>query len=195
MLRSIQDRNRKIPLDAEKAEVQEKLNSALAQDSEAREGLIEIQSRIAEHTSQIEEKKQEIMDLLGNRATTQAKIQHYDTTKEQITVRKAELARNILEVSEEGERLAERLREYEEELRKIQETIRGYNAQITENEQQIERLQKELSEKQEKLRIGADRLSQGGLPPGIFEKISPSVMTVMATVSERSWRIKTVKKV
>ncbi len=141
-------------LDAEKAEVQEKLNSALAQDSEAREGLIEIQSRIAEHTSQIEEKKQEIMDLLGNRATTQAKIQHYDTTKEQITVRKAELARNILEVSEEGERLAERLREYEEELRKIQETIRGYNVQITENEQQIERLQEELSEKQEKLRIG-----------------------------------------
>ena len=141
-------------LGAEKTEVQEKLDSALAQDRDAREGLIEIQSRIAEHTSQIEEKKQEIMDLLGNRASTQAKIQHYDTTKDQIAVRKAELARNILEVSEEGERLAERLREYEEELGKVQETIRGYTTQIEENEHQIERLQKELGEKQEKLRIG-----------------------------------------
>lgn len=141
-------------LGAEKTEVQEKLDSALAQDRDAREGLIEIQSRIAEHTSQIEEKKQEIMDLLGNRASTQAKIQHYDTTKDQIAVRKAELTRNILEVSEEGERLAERLREYEEELGKVQETIRGYTTQIEENEHQIERLQKELGEKQEKLRIG-----------------------------------------
>ena len=141
-------------LAAEKTEVQDQLNSAIAQDSEAREGLIEIQSHIAEHTARIERKKQEIMDLLGNRASTQAKIQHYDTTKDQITARKAELARNILEVSEEGERLAERLREYEEELEKVQETIRRYNARITENEQQIESLQKELSEKQENLRIG-----------------------------------------
>ena len=141
-------------LAVEKSEVQAKLNSALAQDSEAKEDLIDIQSRIAEHTNRIEEKKQEIMNLLGNRASTQAKIQHYDTTKDQISVRKAELARSILEVSEEGERLAERLREYEEELGKVQETIRGYNARIKGNEQQIERLQKELNEKQEKLRIG-----------------------------------------
>lgn len=146
--------DQKESLAAEKSEVQEKLNSALAQDSEAKEDLVDIQSRIAEHTNRIEEKKQEIMNLLGNRASTQAKIQHYDTTKDQISVRKAELARSILEVSEEGERLAERLREYEEELGKVQETIRGYNARIKENEQQIERLQKELNEKQEKLRIG-----------------------------------------
>ena len=158
-------------LAAEKSEVQAKLNSALAQDSEAKEDLVDIQSRIAEHTNRIEEKKQEIMNLLGNRASTQAKIQHYDTTKDQISVRKAELARSILEVSEEGERLAERLREYEEELGKVQETIRGYNARIKENEQQIERLQKELNEKQEKLR------------------------TVMETASGKLWRIKTGKKV
>ena len=37
------------------------------------------------------------MDLLGNRASTKAKIQHFDTTKEQIQTRKAVVARNILE--------------------------------------------------------------------------------------------------
>ena len=141
-------------LDREKAEVKEKLETALAQDTGARQGLIEVQTRIAEHTALIEEKKQEIMDLLGSRASTQAKIQHYDTTKEQISVRKAELARGMLEVSEEGERLSQRLREYEEELEKVQETIRGYNSRISENEKKIEQLQGELNDQQEKLRIG-----------------------------------------
>ena len=144
----------KSSLDQEKTEVQTKLQKAQTQDREAKSGLIEVQSRIAEHTAQIEEKKQEIMDILGNRASTKAKIQHYDTTKDQIAVRKAELARNMLEISEEVERLSERLNQYEEELEKVQETIRGYNEQIAENERKIERFQKELSEKQEKLRIG-----------------------------------------
>lgn len=144
----------KSSLDQEKAGVQERLQEAQTQDREAKEGLIEVQSRIAEHTAQIEEKKQEIMDILGSRASTKAKIQHYDTTKDQISVRKAELARNMLEISEEAERLADRLTQYEEELEKVQETIRGYNVQIEENEQKIEHLQKELNEKQEKLRIG-----------------------------------------
>ncbi len=144
----------KSSLDQEKTEVQTKLQKAQTQDREAKSGLIEVQSRIAEHTAQIEEKKQEIMDILGNRASTKAKIQHYDTTKDQIAVRKAELARNMLEISEEAERLSERLNQYEEELEKVQETIRGYNEQIAENERKIERFQKELSEKQEKLRIG-----------------------------------------
>ena len=72
-----------------------------------------------------EEKKQEIMDIPGSRASTKAKIQHYDTTKDQISVRKAELARNMLEISEEAERLADRLTQYEEELEKVQETIRA----------------------------------------------------------------------
>ena len=141
-------------LDREKSEVKEKLEEALSQDNSARQGLIDVQSRIAEHTALIEEKKKEIMDLLGSRASTQAKIQHYDTTKDQITVRKAELSRGMLEVSEEGERLGQRLKEYEEELEKVQETIRGYNSQIAENEKRIEQFQRELNEQQEKLRIG-----------------------------------------
>ena len=141
-------------LEKEKQEVQEKLSEASAQDTEAKGRLIEVQSQIAEHTAEIEGRKQEIMDILGNRASTKAKIQHYDTTKEQIATQKSVLARNILEVSSEEERQAARLKEYEEELGKVQETIAGYNTEISENEQEIARLQKELNEKQEKLRIG-----------------------------------------
>ena len=144
----------KASLEKEKQDAQEKVQESAERDREAREQLIEVQSRIAEHTAEIEGRKQEIMDILGNRASTKAKIQHYDTTKEQIAVRKSELARNILEVSAEAERQAELLKQYEEELHQVQETIAQYNAKIADNEQKIAKFQEELDEKQEKLRIG-----------------------------------------
>lgn len=141
-------------LEKDRREVQEKLSEASARDRQAKEQLIEVQTQIAEHTAQIEVRKQEIMDILGNRASTKAKIQHYDTTKEQISARKAVLARNILEASAEAENQEKRLKKYEEELKGVQETVEGYSARIAETERRIAELQKELSTKQEKLRIG-----------------------------------------
>ena len=91
-------------LQKEQEEVAEKLKDVSQQDEEAKERLIQIQTEIAGHTSAIEEMKQEIMNILGSRASTKAKIQHYDTTREQIAARKAVLARNILEISSEAEK-------------------------------------------------------------------------------------------
>ena len=144
----------KSSLDDERKGIQERLKEAAEQDASAKTALIEVQSQIAAHTASIGEKKQEIMDLLGSRASTKAKIQHYDTKKEQIASRKSEIATTMTEIADESGRLARRLGEYGEELQKVQETIRGYNDKIRENEQKIETLQKDLSEKQEKLRIG-----------------------------------------
>ena len=97
-------------LEEEKKRISEQLESASGQDTEAQQSLIEIQSKIAEHSTEIEQKKREIMDLLGNRASTKAKIQHFDTTKEQIQTRKAVVARNILEISTVAEGQNNRLR-------------------------------------------------------------------------------------
>ena len=94
----------------EHSEVQRKLGEVSGQDEEAAKQLISVQTRIAEHTAQIEKGKQEIMDLLGNRASTKAKIQHYDTTRAQIASRKAVLARTILEISSEAEEQNESLK-------------------------------------------------------------------------------------
>ncbi|MCC2254727.1 chromosome segregation protein SMC [Ruminococcus sp. CLA-AA-H200] len=146
--------DQKRSLEREREEVREKLKEASGQDAQARNELIEVQSRIAEHTAGIESAKQELMSLLGNRASTTAKIQHYDTTREQIAARKAVLSRNILEVSAEAKKQEEHLAEYEGELENVRETIRNFNAQIEENEQKISALQKELNDRQEKLRIG-----------------------------------------
>ena len=51
--------------DREKEEIRDRLKEASEKDTEAREALIDVQTRIAEHTALIGEKKQEIMDLLA----------------------------------------------------------------------------------------------------------------------------------
>ena len=50
----------------------EKLKDVSQQDEEAKERLIQIQTEIAGHTSAIEEMKQEIMNILGSRASKKA---------------------------------------------------------------------------------------------------------------------------
>ena len=138
----------------ERDEVQRKLAEVSGQDKEAAEQLIIVQTRIAENTAAIESGKQEIMELLGNRASTKAKIQHYDTTREQIASRKAVLARNILEISSEAEEQNDSLRKYEAELKSVRSRIAECSRRIAEDEDEIERLRKELADKQEKLKIG-----------------------------------------
>lgn len=141
-------------LTKEQGEVQIKLSEVSRQDENARNSLIDVQSRIDEHTVEIERSKQEIMELLNNRASTRAKIQYYDTTQEQINTRKSELGKLLIETVGSGEMLTETLKEHEEKLNQIKEEIRGYEAEMHENETKIEQYQQELTKSQEKLRIG-----------------------------------------
>lgn len=138
----------------ERAKIQEKLSDISGKDTAAAAVLAELQTRIADQTGQIEQNKTQIMELLNNRASTKAKLQHFDTTQTQIAVRKAELGRRLLEVAGKAEKQNDILASYETELRKISEEIAGYSRQITDNEKEIEALQKELAAKQEQLRIG-----------------------------------------
>lgn len=141
-------------LTRERTQVKAKLEEATKSDTKAKEALIDVQTRIAGQTAQIEQSKAEIMELLNNRASTKAKIQHYDTTQEQLSTRKSEIGRRIIEVSSEAEKQNTVIISYEQELKLISEEIAGYTKQVSENEQEIEKHQKELSKKQEQLRIG-----------------------------------------
>lgn len=146
--------NQMAELKREQEQVQGRLSGETQNDRQAQQELLETQSRIAEVTAEIEQSKQEIMELLNNRASTKAQIQRFDTTQEQITQRRSELNRLILEIASEGEQQTSILSGYEKELRDVSEEITSYNNQIMENEQEIEKLQKIMSEKQEQLRIG-----------------------------------------
>lgn len=138
----------------EQTDVKAGLLEAANGEAGAKAALIDVQTRIAGETACIEQSKAEIMELLNSRASTKAKIQHYTTTQEQLTVRKAELARKLLEVSGETQKQNQELASREEELSRICGEIEGCTQEICDNEQEIERLQQELSKLQEKLRIG-----------------------------------------
>lgn len=141
-------------LEKEKEDIRTKLSEMTQNDTQAKNDLIEVQSRIAAETAGIEQCQQEIMELLNNRASTKAKIQHFDTTQEQLTTRRAELNQLILRTASEGESKNDILAQREEELRQVTEKIAGFNVLVQENESKIDGFQKELDEKQEKLRIG-----------------------------------------
>lgn len=138
----------------EQTDVKARLLEAANGEAGAKTALIDVQTRIAGETACIEQSKAEIMELLNSRASTKAKIQHYTTTQEQLTARKAELAKKLLEVSGETQKQNQELASREEELSRIRGEIKGCTQEICDNEQEIERLQQELSKLQEKLRIG-----------------------------------------
>ena len=112
------------------------------------------------------------MDLLGNRASTKAKIQHFDTTKEQIQTRKAVVARNILRdcrAVAEGQEQAD-LRSMKKNLVRSDERIQTYKDKISLNEQELDKLQNELKAEAGKVTDRTDRLSQRVFPSGITKE-------------------------
>lgn len=138
----------------EKQAIHGQLEDMAEKDKNADAELTAIQMRIAELSASIEQNKSSIIDLLNNRASTKAKIQHYDTTLEQIKIHRAEITARLVSIKRESLEQKEVLIQYEEELQKVTREIEGYTDLVAINEQSIERLQKELSGQQEKLRIG-----------------------------------------
>ena len=122
--------------------------------AEAEENLESVQQRILDLNHSIEYCKNEIIQLLNEKASTKGKIQRYDTMLEQVQIRKAEVSSKILSLkTEENEKesgLAEAKREFEE----VNSVIRGYNEQKTVIEQEIEDYVKSLRELNHLLEVG-----------------------------------------
>ncbi len=159
---------RALTIDQEMAQRQEQLESLKQEqtaikgelkkrkqlENGAREELIEVQSRIATLSSGIEQSKNDIMDLLNNRASTKAKIQKYNTMLEQIQVRKAQLDQRILEAEEEAESQKLLKDRYAKELEEISGNIIKLHEENDAYEEKIQALQEELSRQTEQFRIG-----------------------------------------
>ena len=138
----------------EKEEIAGELREKSAARERARERLIEVQSRIAGLTDQVEKSKNDIIEILNSRASTQAKIQRYDTMMEQIQVRKSQMNQRLIRARSEAEEEQRNAQEHREKLEEISEKIRGLSDENKACEQKIERLQRELSGQTEKLRVG-----------------------------------------
>lgn len=141
-------------LETEQSQIGEELSADRKKESEEKEKLTNVQIRIAGLVSEIEKNKSEIMEILGNRASTKAKIQKFDTMLEQIQVRKSGLNQRVLEAESEAGTQDELLKEYNQELKKISEQIIELTEENGRYEAKIKVLQETLAKQTEQFRIG-----------------------------------------
>lgn len=138
----------------EQEQLGEKISGAKIEERQAEENLKEIQTQIAELLVAVEKKKNDTMQLLENRASTKAKLQHYDTMMEQTKVQRAQMNQRLIEMkSNSGEQEAQ-LKKYEEDFLAVQAEIEKHQAESNRLEDEIEQLQKQLKDQNEQLQIG-----------------------------------------
>ncbi len=141
-------------LEEEQEEIRAELLDHKKREASAREDLIAVQTRIAALGADIEKNKSDIMELLGSRASTKAKIQKYDTMLEQIQARKARLSERVAETEEESVHYGSLKEGYGQELKNISDQIIAFTDEISEYEDKIRRLQEDLEKRTERFRIG-----------------------------------------
>lgn len=153
--REMEERQKQLAaIEADRSAAQSELALKAQEESTAREELIGIQTGIAELSSSLEEKKDEIIELLNSRASTKAKIQHYNTMLEQLRVRKAEMDQKLIESGSELKRQEELREEYEKALEAISAELEGYQKEHAEQEIKLNQLQVEIAEKTRLLSVG-----------------------------------------
>lgn len=104
----------------------------------------EIQEEIARCSRGMEDGKNEMIELLNNKASTKARQQRYDTMLEQVNIRKAQLSKRLLEQKSEEEELQFLLEECEG---KYQEAKSHYQ-ELLEQEKRMEAQALEWQQKQ-----------------------------------------------
>jgi chromosome segregation protein len=138
----------------EQQQIHGSLKESSQSENKAREELIGIQTYIATLTDGIEKDKADIMELLGNRASTKAKIQKYDTMLEQIQMRKSQLKQRLAESEVETKEQEEKLSGLDAELKGISEEIVLLSEENSRYEEKIASIQSVLSKQAEQFRIG-----------------------------------------
>ncbi len=105
--------------------------------SQAKSALVESQTNIIMLNDDIDAKKQEIIDVLNNRASTKVKIQRYDTMLEQSQIRKSELNRKLIEVQTEKTLFVTELEGYKANLQLAVEEVAKIQNKMDEVEKSI----------------------------------------------------------
>lgn len=114
--------------------------------------LLEVQEKITEYNTKIEDSKNQIIDTLNDRATIKSKSGRYDTMMEQINIRKAELNSRLLRAKSDEAEQDTIIKQYEEEFEAICKEITSYNEKQQVMEERAGQIHIELSQKDQKLR-------------------------------------------
>ncbi len=128
----------------EMGQFKRQLSSVGEQKIQAMAQYQEIQEEIARCSRGIESGKNEMIELLNNKASTKARQQRYDTMQEQVNIRKAQLSKRLIEQKSEEESLSLMVEECE---RKYEEA-KGHYLDLLKQEQELEQKNQQWQSKQ-----------------------------------------------
>lgn len=129
----------------EKQDLDLQLSQARKVQQEAEELLGDIQQRILDSQTNIENSKSEIMALLNQRSSIKGKLQRYDAMTEQIQIRKAEVNQKLIQMKSSQVSQEELLQEKEQELEAICQELEEKNQERSGIEQRIAGLQQQIT--------------------------------------------------
>ena len=109
--------------DAQKTELDAKMQEILTKKKDAQTQLETLQAEINRCTEGIEKGKNEVIELLNNKASIKARQQRYDTMAEQVNIRKAQLNQRLLARKTEEADLDSVLAGYQKELEEVNASI------------------------------------------------------------------------
>jgi len=130
----------------------EQMDSLKESKAEAEKLLDEVRSKIKELDDKIESGKNTIIGELNHRATIKAQIGRYDTMKEQIQIRRAELTSKLVEARSNEEKQDEEIIKLQEACTKIDKEIEEMNDDLLKQEEAVEAVRETLAGKDKDLR-------------------------------------------
>lgn len=129
----------------EKSQLEEKSAEFSKMQSQAQEAFKGIAIEIHNLEETIEAGKNEIIEILNQRASIKGKLQRYDTMMEQISIRKVALNQKNLTLRSEAAQLEASEEQYKAQKQEIEETIEKLIRQGNRCEDQIKKYQAEIS--------------------------------------------------
>ncbi len=131
---------------AEKKNLQGQREQIGKERQEKETELEEMDQKASVCTQEIEEGKNEIIELLNKRANTKGKMQRFDTMMEQIEIRKADLAQKKIHMKSQEEELQKSLEELQNAWDQTAGQIEQLSRQDQETEEKIRRLSADIQE-------------------------------------------------
>lgn len=135
----------------------EQLELEIKEISEKKKGqqdkLNKLRSDIGICSCEIEESKNEIIEILNQRASTKGKMQRYDAMLEQIGIRKAALSQRILKLKSEESEQAEIIKAHQKKFQEISDRMDELNRDYRKTEREVASIRKLMDEQNKQLEI------------------------------------------
>lgn len=139
---------------AEKEKLEQKLSEISGRKGTQQKKLEELQSGMEICTKEIEDGKNEIIEILNQRASTKGKMQRYDAMLEQIGIRKAALNQRVLKLKSEESEQAEIIKEHQEKYHEISARMDELSQDYRKTEREVTAVRKLLDDQNRQMEIG-----------------------------------------